>query len=271
MAISRSTASTIGSIAGSYFGGPIGGQIGGALGGLFGKKKKGISTAEIAKRQAHIQGELQKDQWDVNMSMAKKYGIHPLAALGIQPNAAPVSQYNTGDISGQNLSRAAAASVPNERSKQLLDLQIERAGLENDLLRTQISNVNSQPGDSPNPVPGQVQGEPHRQISARKDDSGLAAGKPPGIVEYDLGNGQTIELPFSEEGPSEAIENLPIYKKYYKQLEMDIKRLTAKGLGPIAAAKAYSKKHEVKVKASQKEFEAFIRKLQKKFKRKGKK
>lgn len=139
---------------------------------LFGGKKKKPLTAED---QAHIQGELQKDQWHVNMAMSKKYGIHPLAALGISPTSSgviPQSSYDTGDISGQNLARAAGAAIKGFKAGALEKLALERAELQNDLLRaelTQMTNVGSQPGDP------QIVVNPDEKIHVSKSDPGLTA------------------------------------------------------------------------------------------------
>jgi hypothetical protein len=53
---------------------------------------------------------------------------------------------------GQNLGRAVNSVFQGAREKQLGELAVERAKLENDLLRSQISNINSQPGDAPRPI-----------------------------------------------------------------------------------------------------------------------
>jgi hypothetical protein len=155
--------------------------------GLFGKKKKAPSTEDIARSQAHIQGELQKDQWEVNMAMAKKHKIHPLVALGIQPNAAPVQQYDIGDIRGQNLERAARAGTPGRADKEMQALALERAQLENDLLRSQISNVNKQAGDPP---VGAYTTHQDENVSRSPNDPGLSAGSlnpPPAGKKFTVG------------------------------------------------------------------------------------
>jgi hypothetical protein len=143
--------------------------------GLFGSKKKKKSIETIAREQAHIQGELQKDQWDVNMSKAREYGIHPLAALGIQPNIAPIPTHDAGDIKGQNLERSAQAIQGGRQDQALYDLALERAGLENDLLRSQISNVNRQAGDPPVHNSG-YNTYADENVSRYSKDGGLTAG-----------------------------------------------------------------------------------------------
>ncbi|AJK28226.1 hypothetical protein [Eel River basin pequenovirus] len=177
-----------------------------------------------------------------------KAGIHPLAGLGV-PLSSPTSGFTpvTGDISkdlGQNISRAGKAlqDIGNRTyQKKVEDLTLERMQLENDLLRGQKTTIHN----ATNPAIGHgtdytVDGQgnsrvvgsegvdikKHQVISKAKKDRGLAAGHPPAMVKYDLGSGQSIELPFSEEGPSESIENLPLGLKQLKTLEMYWKRHT---------------------------------------------
>lgn len=126
---------------------------------------------------------------------AKASGLHPLAALGAQVSSfSPISVGSSSaalesstsvapklDLSdmGQNLSRAeAAGSTAGERTSKLAAevakvmgaLSLEKAGLENDLLRTNIAKERSQIGP-PFPVPLPRPG-PDRTTSgfAVKDD-----------------------------------------------------------------------------------------------------
>lgn len=178
---------------------------------LFGSKKKPPSVATQAKDAAHIQGELQKDQWAVNMAAAKQYGIHPLAALGISPNATPIPQYDTGSIKGQNLGRAAGAAIAGYKNKQLEALQLERAGLENDLLRSQISNINSQAGDSPNP-------QGYNPNAANPNDAGLSKDTPPAFIRFNIGRGKTVELVNPD--IAEILEGMPAPAAYAKMTQL---------------------------------------------------
>lgn len=79
-------------------------------------------------------------QWKVED--AKKAGIHPLAALGAQTHSYQPATVGDSGVDllemGQNISRAVqAGTVPS----QLEELSLERAGLENELLRTQIQQA----------------------------------------------------------------------------------------------------------------------------------
>lgn len=87
---------------------------------------------------------------------AKRFGLHPLAALGIGTAGSQVVGNFQGGIEGQNLGRAIGANINGFRDAQMFKLTLERARLENELLETQISNINNQPGDPPVvPLPSQ--------------------------------------------------------------------------------------------------------------------
>jgi hypothetical protein len=102
---------------------------------------------------------------DGAMEAYKQYGIHPLISMGVNP--ASVSgqgfQYDTSS-QGQNIGRAAASAVKGYSDYELNKLAVERAQLENDLLRSQISNINRQPGDAPNPQSAVAQNGTENQI-----------------------------------------------------------------------------------------------------------
>ncbi|UDN67888.1 DNA pilot protein [robinz microvirus RP_172] len=110
--------------------------------------------------------ELQKDfaqqgiQWKV--ADAKAAGLHPLAALGAQTTSyAPVSVGGPSIASGvasagQDISRAVDATRTSGQKldaygKTIQDLNVQRMGLENQLLSSQIAKVN-QAGNPP-PMP----------------------------------------------------------------------------------------------------------------------
>lgn len=102
---------------------------------------------------------------------AKKAGIHPLYALGAQgPVFSPISVgsstlgqgiADTLNEFGQDLSRAQAAQMTgDERQASVLGkLAVERAELENDLLRSQIARINSAQLAPPMPVPNVTVGD----------------------------------------------------------------------------------------------------------------
>lgn len=117
-------------------------------------------------RQVAMQKEFAQNGISWKVQDAKNAGLHPLAALGAQGTSfSPVSVGSQSDSLsglGQDVMRAYNATAP--ASERLLSkLQVERAGLENELLRSQIrrSNVGIGPslpsnsGLSPNLLNGQ--------------------------------------------------------------------------------------------------------------------
>ncbi len=88
---------------------------------------------------------------------AKRAGIHPLAAIGAPTSSPGVSvggsgvsapQGSTVGLPGQNLSRARRATMSNagRQSERMTELQLERAGLENEYLRSRIATEVAQLG-----------------------------------------------------------------------------------------------------------------------------
>ncbi|UYD39207.1 MAG: hypothetical protein [Wigfec virus K19_143] len=122
----------------------------GMLGKLIGPVSKlvgGFLGSKAADKNIKLQKQFAKNaiQWKVND--AKAAGIHPLYALGAQTTSfSPVSvgmdmPTALADM-GQDVSRAVAAGSSNAE-RQLTALQLERGGLENELLRTQIMKLKS--------------------------------------------------------------------------------------------------------------------------------
>ena len=124
-------------------------MLGSLLGGLaqtglslFGKNKEIEMQKKFAKNGI---------QWKVED--AKKAGIHPLYALGA--NTMSYSPVGVGDSfgwlsdMGQNIDRAREAASGRESrgiTAALEKLSLEKAGLENDLLRSEIRKNNAQIG-----------------------------------------------------------------------------------------------------------------------------
>lgn len=116
------------------------------LGGLLGQN----SQEDALKKQIKLQKEFAQKgiQWKV--ADAKAAGIHPLYALGANtisysPSAVGSDLASGLSAMGQDIGRAVdAVSTSKERAAAAaLDaLQLERAGLENELLRSQITGEN---------------------------------------------------------------------------------------------------------------------------------
>jgi len=111
-----------------------------------------------ARENAAMQREFAQNGIRWRVEDAQKAGIHPLYALGAQTHSfAPTSfqpegpDYSMGRAmsdSGQDISRAMqAAATKDDRAMSMMDrLALERAELENDLLRSQIATQNAQLG-----------------------------------------------------------------------------------------------------------------------------
>lgn len=136
----------------------IGGALG-AVGSLFGQSKEQKAQEKFAKNGI---------QWKV--ADAKEAGIHPLFALGANTvSYSPMGLGSTlgslGSEMGQDIGRSVAAGMSREQKSasfenSLAKLALERGGLENEILRSQLRKIN-QPASPPplavveRAVPGQ--------------------------------------------------------------------------------------------------------------------
>lgn len=109
------------------------------LGGLFGRKKS-EPKPDYEGQLKYIPREIQ-----AKVQGAKAAGLHPLAAIGMSTSQAPVipGQTSTGSIVGDAIQAGAggyAAAQQREYNKQMGELGLEKARLENKWLETQIAN-----------------------------------------------------------------------------------------------------------------------------------
>lgn len=139
----------------------------GAILGAAGSVASSLIGANSAKKQAKLQKEFAQEgiQWKV--ADAQKAGVHPLFALGANTHSySPVSVGGPdmswlGDM-GQEIDRSRqAVSDAGSRSGQatLERLSVDRAGLENELLRAEIAKTRAQVGP-PSPTPGVASNDP---------------------------------------------------------------------------------------------------------------
>lgn len=139
------------------------------LGGLLGKD----SAEDAAKRNAALQREFAQNSLQWKAEDARKAGIHPVYAMGA-PTYTPSSVFS-GDNSfgagiasaGQDVGRAidATRTAPQRLdavSRTAQALELERGGLQNDLLRAQIAEIQARNMSPPFPsavddnfIPGQ--------------------------------------------------------------------------------------------------------------------
>lgn len=122
------------------------------------KAQMAMAERNIAAQKEYAQNTI---QWKTQDAM--KAGIHPIYALGAPTTSfSPVS---IGDslspgirAAGQDISRAAhslASGLDREVQSTAAALQLERGGLENELLRTQIARLRLGPTNPPAPNPDQ--------------------------------------------------------------------------------------------------------------------
>lgn len=157
----------IGTIGGLAFG-PQGAMIGNQIGSsLDGSKRSGMKQWEADIANANLQREFAQNSISWKVEDAKRAGIHPLAGLGVMPfNASPSFMPGSApDLPslGQNIGRSIQAGMDRNQRAQVeaMDaLALEKSGLENDLLRAQITKINSTtnppfPGNNGSVLPGQ--------------------------------------------------------------------------------------------------------------------
>lgn len=124
----------------------LGGLISGGLG-LIGAKQDATAADNLADQAWDRTKKMALNQIQWRVQDATKAGLHPLAALGINPASGPeagVVSPNAGPslaAAGADIGRGIEAlSSPQEKiaAAQMSSLAIEKAKLENDLLKDQI-------------------------------------------------------------------------------------------------------------------------------------
>lgn len=181
------------------------------LGGLLGKKsadKARESTEAIAAQNTAMQREFAQNGIQWRVEDARKAGIHPIYALGSGgASFSPVSANFSADTSlpnamaaaGQDLGRAVNATRPaaarlDAYTRTAQALNLEKAGLENDVLRLEIASKTGRLNQQANPpmpsggeawlMPGQAQSgltnltksEPLKRVAADPSKSSQEAG-----------------------------------------------------------------------------------------------
>ena len=155
------------------------GSIGSAIGGIIGSNQDAKASENANRRNRNMamrqfrfnRRAIQKAvRWRVEdvMQASRKHAIHPLALLGIQPQTStPISAGQvayTGrsaaySQAGQNLAHGLnqlGSTVRTGHEKAIAALSLERAKLENDLLKSRIASeirTSNQAGSAPG-VPG---------------------------------------------------------------------------------------------------------------------
>lgn len=126
----------------------FGGLLSGGLG-LLGSIWQNTAADNAADEAWDRQKKMLTNQIQWRVKDATKAGLHPLAALGINPASGPaVANIGGGDMSaplaqmGQDVGDAISryATPAEKTASSLAKLQLERGSLENDLLRQQIAS-----------------------------------------------------------------------------------------------------------------------------------
>lgn len=168
-----------------------------AIGGAVGAGESRRSAQAAADRNEAIAREFAKMGIRWRVADAKAAGLHPLAALGASTASGPVVALGgeapigqTLSNMGQDISRAVTAT--RSTSDRLMDkLAVERAGLENELLRSRIARENSaQVG------PGMpVQVVPSKVTASHPDAPYAEGGRHPEVAFADAGGGFLTPYP----------------------------------------------------------------------------
>lgn len=225
----------------------LGGAIVGAgasiLGGVMGSREA-EKDREAAAEQARLNYEQQKEfaqhgiRWKMEDAIAA--GLHPLYALGgssaaFSPNPIVVG----GDRSmgraladaGQNLGRAiqaqqtSAQRIAEAQALELQAAQIDETDARADYYRSQAArNAQFGVGSSPFPMAGQpnrqetFEGQYDRILPKASEQESMSSNFPgaqakitPFWGRYQTDDGQLLFLPYSDEGPSEVLENIPLW------------------------------------------------------------
>jgi len=120
--------------------------VGGGIGGYYAQKSAEKAARKQYERERVENREILQNQIQWKTADAIKAGLHPLAALGVNPASGPsgtvVGDNGWAQNMGQNLGRAVEAGLSTEdkTAVQVAQLGIERARLENELVKTQIAS-----------------------------------------------------------------------------------------------------------------------------------
>lgn len=204
--------------------------------GLFGKSASDDAN-DIAEQNVQLQREFAQKgiQWKVKDAQAA--GIHPLYALGAQTHQfTPTSVFTGGEWKrdlGQNLGNAIQGLLSDtQRQIEQSTIEANKASAEKDLAISQYYSseaaLNNQRMNSAIPIPYQPTGDqnltiqpindhfgawarkPDQVISGRINGPHIGAGSHPFYREYQIGPQQFAILPYSDEGPAETLQSMPV-------------------------------------------------------------
>lgn len=185
----------------------VGSLAGDVMGAISSSRSSSMDRQQRAREFAH-QVDMQKNQVLYRVQDAQRAGVHPLFAMGMQPQgfspSMPIGD-STGPYlqsMGQNIGRAVGAYMTREerdiaafdaymqreRAATQFAQETERNDLENTLLRSQIAQLNA-PGTAPGFPDGTVHAQPARPVVPAGPH---APGREAGVVQ-DYGYSRTAD------------------------------------------------------------------------------
>lgn len=170
----------------------VAGSIAGSI--IDGDERKSANESNQALQREFAQNGI---RWKV--ADAKAAGVHPLYALGAQTHMASPSFVGSDvgrDVArmGQDISRAVSATQ-SEEERTLSRLTLERAGLENELLRSRIARENSAQVGPGVPI-GHVIPQPLKPTFT-DSNPGVTVGEVPDVTYGRTAGGTLVPLPSS--------------------------------------------------------------------------
>lgn len=209
----------------------IGSAIGGIAGSLLGQKVEQGNQKALIDQQEKLQKQFAKQGIQWRVKDARKAGIHPLYALGAQ-----TASYTPQQVGGSTGGGALAAmgqdilgSVNRSSSRadrafntQQRAMALERMGLENELLRTQIASTASQQASPAIPAPTDRylidgQGDTNQSglvvenpLRRTRSEPGVPSSEPGAIVDYGFVRTPTGWAPVMGKDTKERYEEDPL-------------------------------------------------------------
>jgi len=176
------------------------GAAGSLIGGFFDRK----NSQETADKNIALQKEFAQQGIGWKVKDAKRSGIHPLYALGAQTHSfspVQVGETNFANI-GQDLGRAAGAALSADTKADVTTkaaaLSLENQGLQNEMLRAQIRQLNNK---AQVPPPPQAIGDPKHKLTDPELMTGLKFGGASIQIDPNFSNMQSFEDRYGEDNP----------------------------------------------------------------------
>jgi len=216
---------------------------------LGGKQKRGPSPTDMIGYQSMADHQA----FDDKMTLANKYKIHPLTMLGVNTSGtftAPVYE-SRSDNMGQNIASAitkgASDYFTGKAAQEMEDLSLERARLENELLRTQITSVGRSPSTTVGATQAAIpQGAPSDKIPLTIKTWDAKTGAEVEVLNPDAGDAEPIQMysflrdslpDFLKNDSRQVYKNVKAYGKAYFKHRENLQRMQM-----MKAHKAFKRK-----------------------------